>query len=45
MEAKALQDGILAKIMVQGSTVAVLAGFRIAVLEEPGDDLASLEVQ
>ncbi|RPB04827.1 hypothetical protein L873DRAFT_1798646 [Choiromyces venosus 120613-1] len=44
MDVEAPDDGIIAKIMVKAGTKAVQVGSRIAVLAEPGDDLASLEI-
>ncbi|CUS12239.1 unnamed protein product [Tuber aestivum] len=44
MDVEAPDDGVLAKIMVKASAKAVQVGSRIAVLAEPGDDLAGLEV-
>jgi len=44
IDVEALDGGILAKVMVQAGTRVFQVGFRIAVLAEPGGDLASLGV-
>ncbi|KAG0138649.1 hypothetical protein HOY82DRAFT_475914 [Tuber indicum] len=44
MDVEALDNGILARIMVKAGNKAVQVGSRIAVLAEPGDDLANLEM-
>ncbi|KAL7268873.1 pyridoxine biosynthesis protein [Rhizina undulata] len=44
MDVEAQEDGVLAKITVNSGTKAVQVGTRIAVLAEPGDDLATLEI-
>ncbi|KAG0643916.1 hypothetical protein HOY80DRAFT_1133470 [Tuber brumale] len=44
MDVEAPDDGILARIMVKAGNKAVQVGSRIAVLAEPGDDLANLEI-
>lgn len=44
MDVEAQDDGILAKITVSEGSKAVQVGQRIAVLAEPGDDLATLEI-
>jgi pyruvate/2-oxoglutarate dehydrogenase complex dihydrolipoamide acyltransferase (E2) component len=44
MDVEAQDDGILAKITVTEGSKAIPVGQRIAVLAEPGDDLASLQM-
>ncbi|GAO47979.1 hypothetical protein G7K_2170-t1 [Saitoella complicata NRRL Y-17804] len=44
MDVEAQEDGILAKIFINNGTAGVKVGTRIAVLAEPGDDLATLEI-
>ncbi|KAI5801206.1 hypothetical protein EDC01DRAFT_512755 [Geopyxis carbonaria] len=42
MDVEAQEDGVMAKIMVETGAKAVQVGTRIAVIAEPGDDLATL---
>jgi hypothetical protein len=44
MDVEAQEDGVVFKIMAQSGAKAVQVGTRIAVVAEPGDDLATLEV-
>lgn len=44
MDVEAQEDGIVMKIMQGDGSKAVQVGTRIAVIAEPGDDLASLEI-
>lgn len=44
MDVEAQDDGVMFKIMAQSGSKAVQVGTRIAVVAEPGDDLASLEI-
>ncbi|ORY80922.1 hypothetical protein BCR37DRAFT_393566 [Protomyces lactucae-debilis] len=44
MDVEAQDDGVLAKILVQDGSKAVQVGTSIAVMAEPGDDLASLKM-
>ena len=44
MDVEAQEDGILARIIQGDGTKSIKVGSRIAVVAEPGDDLASLEM-